>query len=294
VLTDRAGREQATLRGSVPWEPQFSPDGRRIAFAASGLDGDLGDLWANEIWRCDIWITDLASGATQRVTTDGKDNNEPRWNRDGTMLAYSSTRQLGDKDVYVQTVDGASVRRLVGRAGFQFPGDFTADGRALMFLDEPPNEAMDIWIQPLDSGAIARPYLTTPAYEDFPRLSPDGRWVAYTSDETGRGEVYLQAYPTPGRRILVSRSGGTRPTWRGDSQELYYWQGDLLLAVTLGGRGGEVPEVKERVVLFRAPTADPSKGFGVSPDGSRFAMVIGAPHAHRLVVALDALGDVHR
>jgi len=293
VLTDRTGREQATLPGGVPWEPQFSPDGRRIAFAASGLDSDLGDVWDSEIPRNDIWITELASGVTQRVTTDGKDNNEPRWTRDGTMIAYSSARQLADKDVYVHTIDGASVRRLVGRQGFQFPGDFTPDGRALLFLDESRYGAADIWIQPLDSGAIARPYLTTPAEEANPRLSPDGRWVAYTSNETGREEVYLQAFPTPGRRVLVSKSGGTQPAWRGDSRELYYWQGDQLLAVDLDGRGGEFPEVTQRVVLFRAPTAEPYRGFDVSPDGSRFAMVIGAPRPHRLVVALDALGDVH-
>jgi serine/threonine-protein kinase len=293
-LTDRAGREQATLPGAVPWEPQFSPDGRRIAYAASGLDPDLGDVWANEIWRNDIWIADLASGATQRITTDGKDNNEPRWSPDGKALAYSSTRKLGDKDVFVQTIDGAHVRRLVGRPGYQQPGDFAPDGRTMLFLDELPGTNADLWIQPLDSGASARPYLITPAYEDRPRLSPDGRWAIYTSDETGREEVYLLAYPNAGRRVLISKSGGTTPAWRGDSRELYYWQGEELIAVGLDVRAGELPEVRSRSVLFRAPAADPTKGFGVSPDGSRFAIVMGAPHANRLVVALDALGDAGR
>ena len=114
----------------------------------------------------------------------------------------------------------------------------------------------------------------------------------YTSDETGREEVYLLAYPNAGRRLLVSKSGGTTPAWRGDSQELFYWQGDELIAVGLDVRAGQLPEVRSRTVLFRAPAADPTKGFDVSPDGSRFAIVMGAPHANRLIVALDALGDV--
>ena len=289
ALTDRGGREQMTLPGSVPWEPHFSPDGRRIAYAASALGRDVGDVWADDIWRNDIWITDLSSGAAQRVTTDGKDNNEPRWSRDGTAIAYSSARRIGDKDVFVQTLDGSPARQLVARPGLQWPGDFAADGRTLVFIDMAPGGTSDIWIQPPDGGR-ARPYVATPAQEDHPRVSPDGRWVAYTSDETGRGEVYVQTYPTPGRRVLVSRRGGTKPAWRGDGRELYYWQEDQLIAARLDARGRDVPEVGERVVLFRSPTADPTRGFGASPDGSRFAMVIGAPRPNRLVVALDALG----
>jgi Tol biopolymer transport system component len=292
TLTDRAGREQTVLPGSVPWEPRFSPDGRRIAYAASGRGPDLGDVWAGDVWPNDVWIADLASAATERITTDGNDNNEPTWTRDGTALAYSSARLPDAKDIFLQTLDGARTRRIVGRPGLQFPFDFTADGRTLLFGDEPPGGTLDIWIQPLD-GAAARPYLATRAHEYDARISPDGRWVAYASDETGRSEVYLQPYPIPGRRVVVTTSGGERPVWQRDGRALYYWQGDQLIVASLDARPGERPAVRNRTVLFRAPRADPGKGYDVTVDGSRIAMIIGAPRANRLIVALDALGDVH-
>jgi serine/threonine-protein kinase len=291
TLTDRAGQEQRVLPGSVPWAPQFSPDGRRIAYAASGRGPDPGDVWAADVWPNDVWITDLASGATERITTDGNDNNEPTWTRDGTALAYSSARLPDAKDIFLRTLDGARTRRVVRRPGLQYPSDFAVDGRTLLFDDEPPGGTQDIWLQPLD-GAAARPYLATRANEYGAHFSPDGRWVAYVSDETGRSEVYLQAYPIPGRRVVVTTSGGEVPVWKRDGRALYYWQGDQLIVASLGARPGELPAVRNRTTLFRAPLADPSKGYDVTADGSRFAMIIGAPRANRLVVALDALGEV--
>ena len=287
ALTDRAGREQRTLPGSLPWEPRFSPDGRRIAYAAPGLGADVGDMWATEVWRNDIWVTDLGSGATLRITTDGRDNNEPRWNRDGTRLAFSSVRRNGEKDVFVRTLDGAPATPVVERPGHQWPADFTPDGRALLFIDQPPDGTDDVLLQDLKGGA-ARPYVATSAREPDAAMSPDGRWIAYTSDETGRHEIYLQAFPIPGARMLVSTNGGTKPRWRGDSRELYYWQADELIAASLAITPGTRPTVR-RTTLFRAPSVDPTQGYDVSPDGSRFAVVMGAPRATQLIVALDAL-----
>ena len=290
ALVDRAGREEGTLPGSLPWEPRFSPDGRRLAYASPGLGSDVGDMWASEVWRNDIWVADIDSGAPQRITTDGRDNNEPRWSRDGKMLAYSSIRTLGDKEVFGRTLDGAPPRQLISRPGHQWPADFTPDGSGLLFIDEPPNGTPNVRVQPLDGGA-ARPVVETPARESFAAMSPDGRWVAYASDETGREEVYLQAYPVPAARVLVSTGGGTQPRWRGDSRELYYWQADELIAVTFQTVRG-APATVRRTPLFRAPSAAPAQGYDVSPDGRRFALVIGAPRPTRLVVALEALDAV--
>ena len=153
-------------------------------------------------------------------------------------------------------------------------------------------------VRPLDAAAGRRRarvrYLATPAQELDARISPDGRSVAYTSDVTGRTEVYLQAYPIPGPRVLVSARGGTKPVWRRDGRELYYWERDQLIVAGLEIGGDGPPAVRSRSTLFRFPAADPGSGYDVSPDGARFAIVTGAPRASQLVVAVHALDTGRR
>jgi hypothetical protein len=129
-------------------------------------------------------------------------------------------------------------------------------------------------VQPAD-GSPARPYAATSADETAARFSPDGRWVAYTSDESGRSEVYLDAYPRPGRRRIISSGGGVHPVWRGDGRELYYWRDGALVAVRLGAAvGGAPPAPGEQTVLFRAPyNVGVNTMYDVSPDGERFVIV---------------------
>jgi len=158
----------------------------------------------------------------------------------------------------------------------------------VFFLDALPTDE-DLWIQPLDGGA-ARPYLTGPGDQADVRVSPDGRWVAYSSSATGHAEVYVQSYRMPGRTTLVSSGGGTAPAWRRDGGELYYWQGDQLIAANLEpGSGADAPPVvRGRTPLFRASVI-PSGGYDVSPDGTHFVIVTGGARASKLVVALDTL-----
>ena len=288
ALLDRAGREQRVLPGLLPWAPRFSPDGGRVAYAAFAPGLEIGDVWSAEMWRTDIWITDLASSTVRQLTTDGNDNSEPLWSPDGRSIAFDAG-MLGEKDVFVRTLDGADTRRLLRRPGNQFTEDWAPDGNGILFTDPWPRPDDDIWVQPVD-GSAARPYLTGPSDQNDPHVSPDGRWVAYTSNESGRAEVYLQAYPTPGQMTLVSEGGGGSPVWRRDGRELYYWQGDQLFAVSLSaGAVGAPPVVRRRTPLFRMPRMD-AAGYDVSPDGMRFVLVSGGPRANRLVVALDALG----
>jgi hypothetical protein len=122
------------------------------------------------------------------------------------------------------------------------------------------------------------------------RISPDGRWVAYTSDETGQSEVYVQSYPGPGRKTLVSAKGGVDGVWRADGHQLYYWHGDQLVAVRLGGGGpGEPLVVRGRTPLFRAVyIRGPQPNYDVTADGSRVILVMGMLPG-RLVVSLHLL-----
>lgn len=279
AVVDRSGRELRTVPARIPWAPRLAPDGRRVAYGAFAPGRDSSD----------IWITDLESGATQRVSADGRDSNDPQWSPDGQALAFSANADDA-KDLFVQALRGGPARRLVRRPrSAEWPSDWADDGHALLYTAY--TGEWDVWVQPLN-GAPARPYLATAARERGARLSPDGRWVAYQSDETGRDEVYVQAFPVPGHKTLISAGGGIHPAWRGDGRELYYWQADQLIAARLAGTGADgPPTVRDRTPLFRAPyfAADLAM-YDASPDGARFVLVTGGARTGRLVVALDALG----
>ena len=283
TLTDRTGRELRAIPARVPWTPRFSPDGGRIAYAARAPGRDSSDLW----------ITDVESGATQRLTTDANESSDPQWSPDGRALAFSANA-AGAKDVFVQALDGGPRRLLTRRPGYQFPADWSHEARAVLFVEfaivGDRAGQQDLWVQPLDGGA-ARPYLTTSARELGARVSPDGRWVAYTSDETGRDEVYVQSYPTPGRRTLVSAQGGMHPVWRRDGRELYYWHREQLVAAQLEDRGAGAPlVVRGRTPLFHAPYPGGVLAmYDASADGARFVIAAGYERANRIVVTMDAL-----
>ena len=260
-IVDRSGRTLREIAAERPWTPRFSPDGRRVAYGAFG-DGRR---------TSDLWVTDLEAGTTRRLTNGAGDANDPQWGTDGTSIAYS-VRAPGGKDL-VMPVMGSRGRVVVAREGVQFPSDWVSDGSALLITDQTRGAGHDILVQPVD-GSAARPYVATPADETTARQSPDGRWVAYTSNESGRPEVYLDAYPRPGRRVLLSSGGGAHPVWRGDGRELYYWRDGALVAVRLdAARAGAPPAPGEETVLFRAPyTVGVSTMYDVSPDGQRFVI----------------------
>jgi Tol biopolymer transport system component len=180
----------------------------------------------------------------------------------------------GGKDVVLRQLVGGTERALGTHDGTQFPSDWLRDGSALLVTDEAGPDRGDILVQPAD-GSAARPYVATPADEMGARISPDGRWVAYSSDESGRAEVYLDSYPRPGRRVTVSSGGGVHPVWRGDGRELYYWRNGALVAAQLGAAVGYAPPPRgEQTVLFKAPyVVGVNTMYDVSPDGKRFVIV---------------------
>jgi Tol biopolymer transport system component len=173
----------------------------------------------------------------------------------------------------MRSIDGRKEYVLATRSGTQFPSDWLRDG-SLLVTEEAGPDRHDILVQPKD-GSMARRYAATPADETAARSSPDGRWVAYTSDESGRAEVYLESYPQPGRRVAISSGGGVHPVWRGDGRELYYWRDGALVAVQLGAAEGDTPPaVGVQTVLFRAPyVVGLNTMYDVSSDGQRFVIV---------------------
>jgi len=263
AVVDRAGRPQRTIAARRPWTPRFSPDGHRVAYGAFGAGRTTSDLW----------VMDLDGGTTRRLTDDADDSNDPQWSADGKSIAYSAGAP-GGKDVMTMRTDGITPLLVKAREGTQFPSDWRRDGSALMVTEEAGGDKHDILVQPTD-GSTPREYAATAADESAARVSPDGRWVAYTSDESGRAEVYLDSYEQPGRHVVVSLNGGIHPVWRGDGRELYYWNNQALVAVRLGAsKDGAPPTVEARTLLFRAPyTGGVNTMYDVSPDGERFVIV---------------------
>jgi hypothetical protein len=263
AVVDRAGNPVRTISATRPWTPRFSPDGRAVAYGA----------FADGRNSSDIWITNLETGATRRLTDDDADNNDPQWSSDGKMVAYSANAPEG-KDIIEQPAGGGAARLLAARPGTQFPSDWLPDGSALLVTDQAADGHYDVIVQPAD-GSAARPYAATPAQEAAARISRDARWVAYTSDESGREEVYIDSYPRPGHRVMVSHDGGFDPVWRANGRELYYWRGDVLVAVRVDvAPGAASPRIRDETMLFRAPHEHSlNTMYDVSPNGDRFVIV---------------------
>ena len=264
TVVDRAGRPQRTIVATRPWTPRFSPDGHRLAYGAFGAGRQTSDLW----------VTDLDAGTTKRLTDDDDDSNDPQWSADGKSIVYSAGGRGGGKDVLSMRIDGTTPTVVAARDGTQFPSDWLRDGSAVLVTEESGADKHDILVQSV-GGSTPRAYAATAADETTARVSPDGRWVAYTSDESGQPEVYLDSYDKPGRHVVVSLGGGFHPVWRGDGRELYYWNNHALVAARLGAPNGDAPPaVETRTLLFRAPyEGGVSTMYDVSPDGERFVIV---------------------
>ena len=263
VVVDRGGRPQRTIAANRPWTPRISPDGRLVAYGAFGAGRSTSDLW----------VTDLVNGTTKRLTDDDGDSNDPQWSADGTSISYSVGAR-GGKDLVVRRLKVGDVSVLARRDGTQFASDWLRDGSALLVTEQTDGDQRDILVQPAN-GSPAWPYAATPADESAARASPDGRWVAYTSNESGRSEVYLDSYPKPGRRVAVSQGGGEHPVWRADGRELYYWNDGVLMAVQLDKAWGDAPPaLGAQTILFRAPyDVEPNTMYDASPDGNQFVIV---------------------
>ncbi len=260
---DRSGRLQQTIVANRAWTPRISPDGRRLVYGALGPGRSTSDLW----------MMDLDAGTTQRLTDDDADSNDPQWSPDGKSIAYSVSAPDG-KDVMVRSVAGGEPHVLMARQGVQFASDWLRDGSALLVTDYSNGDQQDILVQPANGSAATR-YAVTSADETAARISPDGRWVAYTSNESGREEVYLDSYPQRGQRVAVSHAGGLHPVWRADGKELYYWRNGELIAVQVGTSPGDArPTLLGQTALFRAAyQLGPNTMYDVSPDRQRFVIV---------------------
>ncbi len=265
VWRDRSGRKLLVIGQPHEnvFDPALSPDG--LLVAAVGLENG----------NFDIWIHDANRPIATRLTFDGALEHRPVWSPAGDQVAFSSNRQ-GNADIFVRRADGSGeAKALVATRGHELVSDWSSDGRYILYHRNDPKTGDDLWyLQRKDdnSGFEAVPFLQTPFRELAANLSPDGHFVAYVSDESGRYEVYVQRFPGGGGKRLVSSNGGGQPRWRRDGKELFYVADRTLLAVDVTTMPnfsmGSPRELFESEGL-NSPTV---QYYDVSADGQRFVL----------------------
>jgi serine/threonine protein kinase/Tol biopolymer transport system component len=172
----------------------------------------------------DLWIADLERGVVTRFTYETTENDYQQWSPDGTRIAYTAASTGGTQEIVVAPVDAPTSRQafLENDPSFKSLYDWTPDSRALVFGRQEAETRRDIWILPLDGDQKPRPYLVTPYYEENAKISPDGKWASYESDESGRTEVYVQSFPDAGSKYQVTTRGGFNYGWDMDGRAIYF------------------------------------------------------------------------
>ena len=269
VWLDRAGRRL----GAVPKtgqiiELQASPDGKTLAIATRDAQSGTEDYW----------LMNPATGAMSRFTAleTGSFAGHPVWSPDGRQLAYAVRHPSSvQRDLLVRPAGGNGqpdlLTKTTGNDGI--PYDWSPDGKLIAYAQGNGGNGRDIWLLPVQGDRKPVPYLTTPAFETLPQFSPAGQWLAYTSDESGKEQVYIQSIPPNGRAVQVSIEGGTQPRWRRDGRELFYVSRDQKMMVASIKLTGAAIEAGSPRALFEGVPDAPGRlsyNYDVSADGQRF------------------------
>jgi eukaryotic-like serine/threonine-protein kinase len=297
VWVARSGAEQPLAAPPGLYEnPRLSPDGRRAAVevpeGAESAAGGGGLAGGEE----QLWVYDLARDTLTRMTFEGGNNEQPVWTPDGRRIAFQSSRDGVFDKIFWQLADssGGLERLTTGGEGNQTPRSWSADGQLLAFDELNRRTGSDIWVLQL-SDRKAEPFLRTPFEEGVARFSPDGRWLAYVSNESGRPEIYVQPYPGPGGKWQVSIDGGTDPVWSRNGRELFYRTGNRMMAVetTMQPRFSagkprmlfEGPYFSDFATAFSIQTVS----YDVSADGQRFLVVKANEAASRSAAQINVV-----
>ena len=227
----------------------------------------------------DVWMFDTRNNALTRVTTEGR-NGQPFWSPDGTRLVYRSAI-TGPDNIFWRAANRTDVpERLATSLRNQVATAFTPDGKGLIVQEvsaDLVNGAVSVIVVPLNGKGSPRPLIEGAS---GPEPSPDGQWLAYHSNKTGRDEVYVQPYPGPGPALQISTEGGMMPVWRRDGRELFYWlpgsgagRRRTLMGASITIKPSFQAGTPKPVLEGPYYVSAPGRSYDVAPDGQRFALV---------------------
>ena len=244
-------------------DPWLSPDEKQVVVRSSDPEGRIGDLW----------LLQIPAGTPLRLTFHPKDDRFPVWSPDGSRIVFSSNR-TGYYEFYQKPSSGAGDDELLLQTRTSKAlTDWSLDGRYIVYMDVIPKTKFDLAVMPLFGDRQPQPFLQSEFNEKQGRLSPDGRWMAYASDETGRYEVYVQPFPATGGKWQISTGGGEQPSWRRDGKELFYiGEGQKLFAVAVDATSSTFRRTTPRGLFEIRSGANlwTRNQYAVTQDGQRF------------------------
>lgn len=265
VLSDRRGRVTPITSTRGPFRfVRLSPDGRRVAVSLDGTPGPTS-----------IWTFDLQRGTPTRLTSNGH-NLIPVWRPTGNQLVHNVPGQA--VAFYLRAAEaGGDSERLLERGSFQEPSSWTPDGQTLLYTERGSETQLDIWSFTLPQRDV-KPVLITPDNERMKMVSPDGRWMAYISDESGRNEVSVRPRTGSGGRVLISIDGGTEPVWARNSREAFFRRDREYYAVPITAGDTFAAAAPQYLFTQGQPfVASDLSSYDVTPDGEHFLMIASDP-----------------
>jgi serine/threonine protein kinase len=273
---DRQGKQLGKL-GSPEYGswPQLSPDGKKLALR----------LWTQPAGNFEIWVYDLARGIHTRASFRGLTAFASVWSPDGAQLAYShSSPQVSGDHMYLLNADGTGKEELLEQPFLEsianYPSSWSPDGQRLLFDHQDGSGKISVWVLPMSGDRKPSAFVDTQFNAQMGKFSPDGRWVAYVSNDSGRDEVYVVPFPGPGARVQVSTGGGSQPRWRSDGRELVYLSLEtkmMAAEVTMSAGNFRVGAV-QTLFLLSGLNGVPGYLYDMNPDGQKFIAVQDLEH----------------
>jgi serine/threonine-protein kinase len=262
MSVDRRGRvQELPTSAHFYFAPMLSPDATRLILWTRGVDRN-------------VWTYEIAGGTLARLTTEGR-NSRAIWTPDGKRVTYTGAVTGADNLFWAPADRSGAPERLTTSANGQDPSSWSPDGATLAFLERVGPDNHDVLTIAPDSDRRPRPILQSHFDETYAEFSPNGHWLAYVSNESGRNEVYVQAYPKPGARHQISTEGGVQPAWSRDGRELFYTtpapgRGVRFMSVPIAVTPSFTAEAPRMLFEGRYVVQGATRGYDVSADGQRF------------------------